>query len=294
MRLPKYQKIYSKVTTSFRRIVQVVKKGGVGIFYKESLPLRLRQDLAFDECIVAELNFGREKIFFTVLYRNPIQKSDSPEFLNFIRNIEDLHRNITNEKTYALFFTGGFNAKSLSWWSEGVTTDDLFSKLNLTQIISEPTHFHENCLPSCIDLIVTDQPNLVLDSGVRPSLDPMCKHQISFCKINFSIPSPPTYTRNIWQYNKANTLLITRAMSQFPWMERLNELDDNPTLQVDLLNKTILNIISSIVPNKTIRIKPSKPAWLTKEIKNILRKQNRKYKKYKNNGFREVDIIIFE
>ena len=40
-------------------------------------------------------------------------------------------------------------------------------------------------------------------------------------------------------------------MSEFPWMERLNELGDNPTLQVDLLNKTICNIMSSFVPNKT-------------------------------------------
>ena len=74
----------------------------------------------------------------------------------------------------------------------------------------------------------------------------------------------------------------------------MNELDDNPTLQVDLLNKTIHNIMSSFVPNKTIRIKPSKPAWITREIKNMLGKQNRKYKEYKNNEFREVDRIIFD
>ena len=54
-----------------------------------------------------------------------------------------------DEKPYAIFFTEDFNAKSLSWWSEGVTTDEgtqldvLFSKLNLTQVISEPTHFRE-------------------------------------------------------------------------------------------------------------------------------------------------------
>ena len=60
---------------------------------------------------------------------------------------------------------------------------NLFSDLNLAQIISEPTHFmRETCKPSCIDLIVTDQPNIVLDSGVRESLDPTVKHQIIFCK----------------------------------------------------------------------------------------------------------------
>ena len=74
-------------------------KMGVLVYFMESLPLRLRHDLAFDECIVAELNFGWKKLFFTVLYSNPIRKSDSPEFLNFIQKVEDLHRNMANEKS---------------------------------------------------------------------------------------------------------------------------------------------------------------------------------------------------
>jgi hypothetical protein len=72
--------------------------------------------------------------------------------------------------------------------AEGVLLDNLFSDLNLTQLISEPTHFfRDDCKPSCIDLIVTDQPNIFLNSGVSPSLDPTVKHQITFCKINFKI-----------------------------------------------------------------------------------------------------------
>ena len=50
------------------------RSGGVGIFYKESLPLRIRHDLSFEECIVSELIFGHKRIFFTVLYRNPENK----------------------------------------------------------------------------------------------------------------------------------------------------------------------------------------------------------------------------
>ena len=43
--------------------------GGVGLFYKNSLPVILRNDLSFNESIVVELKFGRKKVFFTVLYR---------------------------------------------------------------------------------------------------------------------------------------------------------------------------------------------------------------------------------
>ena len=45
--------------------------GGVGLFYKNSLPVIVRDDLSFDESIVVELKLGWKKIFFTVLYRTP-------------------------------------------------------------------------------------------------------------------------------------------------------------------------------------------------------------------------------
>ena len=52
-------------------------------------------------------------------------------------------------------------------------------------------HFTRNKNPSCIDLVITDQPNLVLDSGTRASLDSFCHHQITYCRVNFNIPPPP-------------------------------------------------------------------------------------------------------
>ena len=130
-------------------------------FTRESLPLKIRHYLLFNVCIVTEL--------VCVLYRNPIHKVDSLEFENLVHNFKELHQKI-------ILFTGDFNAHSLNWWSqgdstkEGIQLDNLFSDLNLTQIVTEPTHFHENCRPSCIDLT-----QLVLNSGVRPPLD-TCKH----------------------------------------------------------------------------------------------------------------------
>ena len=37
--------------------------GGVGLFYKNSLPIIARNDLSFNESIVVELKFGRKKYF---------------------------------------------------------------------------------------------------------------------------------------------------------------------------------------------------------------------------------------
>ena len=51
------------------------------------------------------------------------------------------------------------------------------SQYGLRQEINEPTHILNNST-SCIDLIFNSQPNLLIESGVHPSLHPNCHHQI--------------------------------------------------------------------------------------------------------------------
>ena len=149
----------------------------------------------------------------------------------------------------------------------------------------DPTHiFREDCRPSCIDLIATDQPNIFLDCGVRPSLDSTVKHQITFCKVNFKIPPLPNFTRKIWHFNhrlcfnRARTDLIERAIAEFPWEVRLRQ-NPNPNNQVKLLNQCVLNIMSNFVPNEVKKICPREPEWFNRNVKNLLRKQNKIYKK---------------
>ena len=97
------------------------RNGGVGIFYKETLPLRIRSDLAFDESIVCELSCGHKKIFFTVLYRNPYHKAYSPEFNTFLSNFCDLNLKIKNELPFSTLYTGDFNGHCQSWYPFGDT-----------------------------------------------------------------------------------------------------------------------------------------------------------------------------
>ena len=42
---------------------------------------------------------------------------------------------------------------------------------------------------SCIHLIFTDQPSLIIDSGTHPSLHPNCHHKIIHSKIDLKITS---------------------------------------------------------------------------------------------------------
>ena len=111
------------------------------------------------------------------------------------------------------------------------------------KIINEPTQILENS-SSCIDLLFTSQPNLIVDSGTHPSLYPNCHHQIIYAKLNFKIHYPPPYTRVVWHYKDSNDDLIRRAINQFKW-ERASE-NKNVNEKVLTFNKIILNILSKL------------------------------------------------
>ena len=228
---------------------------------------------------------------------NPASNHSSPEFQTFLANFENLYSKIKDEKPLETFFTGDFNAHSEFWWPDGDTTpegtelEELFTRLSLSQVISEPTNFEPHKNPSCIDLIITDQPNLILDSGTRPSLDSFCHHQIIYGKINFRIPPPPPpFERKIWHFNRANTAAIKKSMISFPWVQHFR-LNPDPNWQVKTFTDIFLNIMSTFIPNEIKRCSPRDPPWITSHLKTLLNKKNRLYKNYKRHGYRAEDKV---
>ena len=93
---------------------------------------------------------------------------------------------------------------------------------------------------SCIDLIFTNQPNLVIDCAVHPSLHTNCDHQIVYCKLNLNIKFPPPYERLLWGYNKADTEKIKKSIEQVNWENIFNHISLHQLVPV--FNKTIINI----------------------------------------------------
>ena len=96
--------------------------GGGGIFFKNSLPVIVRNDLSFDESVMIEVKFGHKKIFFATLYRSPAFNYTSFKFQVFLSNFKNLHSKIQGERPFASFFIGDFNAHSQSRWPDGDTT----------------------------------------------------------------------------------------------------------------------------------------------------------------------------
>ena len=75
---------------------------------------------------------------------------------------------------------------------------------------------------SCIDLIFTNQSNLVIDSGVHPSLHTNCHHSIVYSKLNVNVKFTQPYERLVWDYNKADTEKIKKSTKRVHWENIFN------------------------------------------------------------------------
>ena len=189
-----------KIIPLYLVIIQVIQATlELAYFTRNDFPIKIRDDLLFDESIVVDIVIGREKVFFTVIYKSPSHYYGSTQFGLFLNNFETLYENIKKDNPFALFFAGDFNGRSQLWWNDGDTTaegremEQLTSLMGLSQLLNEPTNFEPNTNPSCIDLIFTDQPNCVIESGTRPSLENLCHYQITYCRMNLHIPSLPFF-----------------------------------------------------------------------------------------------------
>ena len=103
--------------------------------------------------------------YIGVIYRSPRQNIEFGNFLQILRTT-------TSSNGLFTMIIGNFNARPSVWWTKDKTTTERTQLESLTivhgfqQLISKPTHL----LPqssSCNDLIFTDQPNLIVDSGVH-------------------------------------------------------------------------------------------------------------------------------
>ena len=163
------------------------KRGGICIYYKDFLPIKVNNISCLKECLNFSLSEYGKQFNITLIYRSRSQSSE--EFDKFLSNFEFLLDYIANRNPFVSIIIGDFNARSNNWCSSNKTTyegkkfDSLTFQCGFKQVISDPTHILESN-SSCIDLIFTSQPNLVMNSGVHSCLHPNCHHQIIHAKFN--------------------------------------------------------------------------------------------------------------
>ena len=92
--------------------------------------------------------------------------------------------------------------------------------------------------------------------------------------MNFNVPLPPPYYREIWDYNHANTENIQRAISMFNWQKAFRNNNTNEMTRV--LTDTLMNIFKNFMPHKTKKFEE----WMNSFIISSLKKRTKYNKRF--------------
>ena len=264
-----------------------IRNGGVCLYFKESLPIKNRCDLAIlAETIVAEIKFNKKKIFIVLSYCHPNMPNN--EFAEYMCLLENIYESIRKENPTVSILCRDFNAKYPLFWegdtenNEGRLFNNFLISNHLEQLISEPTHVRDDGSQSCIDLICTGQQFTFMETGVLSSLDSHSKHNIIYGILNLSIPRPPPYKRKIWDYKNAKTDQIRDELLKLNWQDLFFNL--NVSEKSLLFTDIFLDIMAKHISNKIITCNEKDSPWITPEIKTAIRRNSRVYRKWVNRG----------
>ena len=161
------------------------------------------------------------------------------------------------------------------WWA-------LDKEYNEGREISFVTsHITKEFFP-CRNLVFTSSPSFISASGVELSLYEKCHHNLIFRKINFHIPFPPPYIREVWDCKNAKVENIQQSVSGVDWNFIFQEKTVNK--KVNILNECLLNVFHNFIPNKKIKFNYKDPPWMTEIVKSKLRERSNLVKRYYKNG----------
>ena len=184
------------------------KRGGVCIYYKNTLHLQLLDIHILQECINFKIKIENKLCNFIVLYPSPSQFQGT--FESFIDNLETNIDTIVTENPYLIGILGDFNAKLSTW---GRSDESIYEGSRINGLVS---NYGSQQL-----ILFFSQSNLVMGSDVHPSLHPNCHHQIIYVKFKLKVYYPPSYEREVWHYQNADCNAIKKQSQIFLGKENL-------------------------------------------------------------------------
>lgn len=175
---------------------------------------------------------------------------------------------------------GHLNLNMLNAQSRRKITD-LCQQYNLSQLINEPTHYTETS-SSVIDLIMVSNPHSVDIAGVGEPflLQDIRYHCPIFCIFKFKKYVVKPFRRKIWIYDQGNYEELRQKVSDFDWD---STRDNDVNLYSKTFTDTLLSIAERCIPTRIVTIRPCDLPWINSNIRKLIRKRNRIFRKYKRN-----------
>ena len=237
--------------------------GGVGIYAKESLRFKIREDL-IKHCpieVMCTEFCGRNKnnaYLVIVLYQPSSQENEK---LLWLDHFETLVANVTTKWNGTIIIAGDTNIDLLGQEKESTKRyKDILVSYNLSQRITQATRKGK----TLIDHIITNNPKKVRHSNVLCT-DEISDHDTPFVVMNIKKDRFEPRYKFIRDVEKCNFPEYINDVSNVPFstIYAYNDPED----QVSTLNQLLLNCIDQHAPLKRVKLtRPIAPWMKTPEI----------------------------
>ena len=143
----------------------------------------------------------------------------------------------------------------------------------------EPTRFRSDNVPSLLDLIFTNEENIVLNLSTLPGLDKSDHVILNFSFKCYTYVQSPTFKK--YDFFKEKYSVIEDDLSKEDWSKSLQDLDLSESW--DFLTDKITRLVEKNAPeSKTSLDTGRKRPYVNQTCLNTIRVKHRKWTKYRN------------
>ena len=258
--------------------------GGVATYIRSNLPSSRLMTLETDgiEWTWTRTKVKTDTFIICTLYMPPNMTADKQD--DFIDKLTD---SVTQAQTFsptAIIIIGDFNAGNifLDMQTHGRRTvtafdtklKDTLDGLNLTQIINTPTRITDDTA-NLLDLIVTDNTEIITDYGLLPSFSSIDHIPVTVTLNSDISDNSQTQFKEIWDFNRLDADKLTRTLMDVDWNHVLDCDIDSAT---EKFTSAILTAATTAIPKKTVRTRRNDKPWMTNELRRNIRKRDRLFK----------------
>jgi hypothetical protein len=243
--------------------------GGVAIYVRNTLSCKPRPDMIIPglEAVWVEVILNNQPLLVGSFYRPP------NALVSYWDKVNDSISK-ANDDLKKFVILGDFNTDWLASPSKHML--DILNRYQLHQLVTQPTRITNNS-NTCIDLIITQSPNIVKSIDVLP---PFCSdHSIPLVVLHCKSAKHFRFARTVFNYDNLNTDKFVDLLQAEDWYKILNDFSIDESCK--LFTKTFSEIAKLCMPVKQVIVSTRDAEWINSNIRDMIKRRNKLYKKAK-------------
>ena len=281
----KNQEIFYQLTDYDLFLSNLNVRRGVAVYVKRKLnAVSVDMGTNFQESVWCTLQLqNQDTLLIGCLYKSPNTNDENHQ------SLENLLRGISNRRESHKLLMGDFNFPEIDW--ESITTSvgeehkatkfvECIRDTYRFQHVKQPTRVREGNEPSLLDLIFTNEENMIENLTTHPSLGKSDHLILSFNYICYTLPDFKCEQKSRLNFFKGDYVSIREELDKINWTNNLNGMDmlqswrSFAEINIDLMEKYI-------PVSKTSQGCGKPKPFITRQCIDAIKLKRRRWLKYK-------------